>query len=146
MRENMERHRMREMMRGDASVPPPFLGDAGVRHRHRPVLTPEQIAKRNEQLAKLHAKFGKQFLVRREVRMELNTHAWRIARLRRMRTLVDEQKKPKVVERIDALIKKENARHDRRMEQLRGDAGVAPLPRPKLAPSANSESKTGGQP
>lgn len=146
MRENMERH----MMQGrDASVPPPFaaMGDAGVRRRHRPVLTPEQLAKRNEQLAKLHAKFGHQFLEGREARMELNTYAWRIARLRRMRTLAEQQGKSKLIERIDALMKKENERHEMRMERLRGgDGGLVPPTHPKPIHPASSASKMGGQP
>jgi hypothetical protein len=150
MRENMERRD--EMMRArDGSVPPPFArggGDArGMRHRHHPAWTPEQIAKRKEQVAKLREKFGPEVLHRRDVKMELGAHAWRIARLQRMRTLADEQKKPKVVDRIDALIKKENDRHQKRMERLRGgDAGAPAMMNQRPVQPAKSESKTGGQP
>ncbi len=148
MRENMER---REMMRAhDASVPPPFarMGDAGVRHhRQHPAWTPEQIAKRKEQVKQLREKFGPDLLHRQDVKMELGVHARRVARLQRMRALAEQQKKAKLVERIDALIKKENERHDRRMERLRGgDAGVpAKLHQHPVQP-AKGESKTGGQP
>ncbi|GEM_PF-1927244 len=149
MRENMER---REMMRaGDASVPRPFarMSDAGVRrHRPRAALSPEQLAKRKEQIEKLREKFGTELLQRRETRMELGVHAWRIARLQRMRALAEEQKKPKLVDRIDTLIKRENERHARRMDRLRaaGDAGVPGMRHPRPLPPAKSEDKTGGQP
>jgi hypothetical protein len=141
----------------DASVPRgprgfAMMGDAGIRHPRRPNMTPEQLAKRNEHLAKLRANWGKEVLQRREVKIELGMHAWRIARLERIRTLALEQKKTKVVEKVDALIKKENERHQQRLERLRSgrslvDAGVAPGPKaPQLVQPKPDQPKTGGQP
>ena len=138
------------MQRDHDAGPPPFprMGDAGVRHRNRPVLTPEQKAKRQEQITKIRAQYGAETLKHPGAKMELGVHNRRLARLERMKTVAQEQKKPKLVERIDALIKKENARHQMRMEQLRsGDAGALHIMmHPRPAQPAKGENKTGGQP
>jgi len=134
----------------DASVPRgprgfAMMGDAGIRHPGRQHLTPEQVAKRNEQLARLRAQYGREVLQRNDVKAELGMHAWRIARLERIRTLAVEQKKTQLVAKVDALIKRENERYQRRLERLRsGDAGVVPAPHPSQR--RPTESKTGGQP
>lgn len=53
------------------------------------------------------------------VREEIKVHARRMARLRRMKELAVEEKKTKLVERIDALITKEEDRHKKHMETLK---------------------------
>jgi len=57
-----------------------------------------------------------------EIRSELKTHAWRIARLNQIKRLADDQDKSKVEDRTDKLIEKENARHDKRMDELKAKA------------------------
>ena len=56
------------------------------------------------------------------VRAELAIHARRMARLGRMRTLATEAGKEKLVQQIDKIVAKENARHEKRMETLKGGA------------------------
>lgn len=51
------------------------------------------------------------------IRAELRTHALRVSRLMRIRALAVESD-PTLVVRIDALLSRENARHDRRMTKL----------------------------
>ncbi|MCA9592645.1 MAG: hypothetical protein KC776_05015 [Myxococcales bacterium] len=57
------------------------------------------------------------------VRAELKVHAWRLARLTRVRTLAKAAGKDAVVERADKLIAKEKARHDKHMETLKSKGG-----------------------
>jgi len=61
-------------------------------------------------------------LVHPALRAELKVHARRIARLNHMRRLAEKAEKPKVVERIDKLIEKENARHQKHMDTLKSQA------------------------
>jgi len=111
-------------------------GDAGVRrHQHHHPLTPEQQAKRKEQLSKLREQYGSDTLQHPNTRAELTAHAWRIARLERMRSIATEQKKTKLIERIDGLISKENEQHQKRLEKLRDASGKAPATIPASAPS-----------
>lgn len=148
-REDMGRHVVGMHRDRDAGPPPfPRMGDGGVRNRNHPVLTPEQKAKRQEQIAKLRAEYGAGTLNHPGAKMELGMHNRRVARLERMKTVAEEQKKPMLIARIDALIKKEDARHQKRMEQIRsGDAGAPPgMRRPRPAQPNGSENKTGGQP
>jgi hypothetical protein len=56
------------------------------------------------------------------VRTQLELHARRLARLTRMRALASEASKAELVKKLDALLAKENALHDKRMEQLKGGA------------------------
>ncbi|MBW2455600.1 MAG: hypothetical protein JRI68_13865 [Deltaproteobacteria bacterium] len=53
------------------------------------------------------------------VKAELRLHAWRMARLDRLRSLAVEESKDDVVKRIDELKAKEQARHDKRMGNLK---------------------------
>ena len=63
-------------------------------------------------------------LQRPPVLAELKTHAWRMARLERLRALAEADtnaaKRKKTLERLDKLTAREKARHDRQMEQLKG--------------------------
>lgn len=55
-----------------------------------------------------------------QTRAELRTHARRVARIRRMRAVAEEGGREALVERIDALMTRENARHERRLERIAG--------------------------
>jgi hypothetical protein len=57
------------------------------------------------------------------VREELRRHAQRIARLRRIRFVATEQNDRESVTRVDALVARENARHEGRLPQLWDAAG-----------------------
>ncbi len=70
------------------------------------------------------------------VNAELRLHAWRMARLDRLRTLAVEEDKEDVVKRIDDLKAKEQARHEKRMGNLKkaapaGSAAPADTPAPE---------------
>ena len=58
------------------------------------------------------------------MRAELKVHAWRMARLNRVRAVAKAEEKTELVSRVDKLIDKEKARHQRRMDTLKtqGDA------------------------
>lgn len=57
------------------------------------------------------------------VRAELKVHAWRMARLDRIRELADAEGKKDIVARVDKLITKENARHEKHMGVLKSAGG-----------------------
>lgn len=57
------------------------------------------------------------------VRAELRIHARRTARLNHMESLAKENGKDDLIERIQKLREKENARHDKRMEALKAKGG-----------------------
>lgn len=57
------------------------------------------------------------------VKAELKLHAWRIARLNRLRAIADTDGKTETVARIDKLIAKENDRHQKRMDHLKSKGG-----------------------
>jgi uncharacterized coiled-coil DUF342 family protein len=59
---------------------------------------------------------------RPEVRAELKVHARRIARLERARKVADTAGKKELVARIDKLLEKERARHQRAMDRLKESA------------------------
>lgn len=94
----------------------------------------ETRAKRQqERREQLKVRYGVELLQRAPIRAELKTHAWRVARLERMRALAavmsDAAKRQKTMARLDKLTAKENARHERSMEQLRaqGDTTAVAL-------------------
>lgn len=72
--------------------------------------------------AELKAKWG-DLLGRPAVKQELRLHAMRMAKLHRMAKLAKEKGKDDLAKRVDALVAKENARHDKRMEQLKTQGG-----------------------
>jgi hypothetical protein len=53
------------------------------------------------------------------VMAEFKTHAWRMARLKRMQLLAEELEKPQLLERVNKLIEQEVARHDKHLEKLK---------------------------
>jgi len=96
----------------------------GVRANQNGAPSDEARAKRrSEQRAVLKERYGSELLQRPPVRAELERHAWRVARLARMRALAEEMtnatKRKKTLERLDKLAAKENARHERHMDQLK---------------------------
>ncbi len=58
------------------------------------------------------------------VKAELKLHAWRMARLNRIRTIAKAEGKTEVVARADKLIEKEKARHEKHMEALKNKGGA----------------------
>lgn len=64
------------------------------------------------------------------VREELRRHAQRIARLRRIRTLASDSKQTALVERTDALIAREEARHKRKLDTFWAARGKQARERP----------------
>jgi len=132
--------------------------------------TPEERAQTRDQRRKQHreelkAQYGGDVLKRPPILAELKTHAWRMARLDRMRTLAeaiaDAGKRKKTLARVDELVKKEQTRHDRHMEQLRNQnaatagqppEGSAKPAAPERGPEKHEKhadkaaEKAGGQP
>jgi len=74
--------------------------------------------RRAAHLAKLKHKWGG-LVTHPAVRAELKVHAWRMARLDRVRELAAAEDKTDVVARVDKLIAKEQARHDKHMGVLK---------------------------
>jgi len=70
-----------------------------------------------------------------EAQAELKVHARRIARLERARKVADEAGKKEVVARIDKLLEKERARHQKAMEKLK-EKGPAATPSAAATPGA----------
>jgi hypothetical protein len=60
------------------------------------------------------------------VRAELVRHAWRMARLNRMHDLAEALEDKPLLARIDALLKRENERHERRMTALKENPNPTP--------------------
>jgi hypothetical protein len=78
--------------------------------------------RRKEKRAELKTKFG-DILGKPAVKAELRLHAMRLAKLHRMERLAKAKGKDELDKRVDALIAKENARHDKRMADLKANAG-----------------------
>jgi colicin import membrane protein len=58
------------------------------------------------------------------VKNELRNHAWRMARLKRIRAVAEAEGKTELVKRCDTLIEKEKDRHQKRMEDLKAKGGA----------------------
>ena len=134
--------------RAAASTSDTQTGAVVHRRRSRP-FTPEQLTRRLPRIAQLRQYMGNEFMQRGDVMTEYNVHAWRIARLRRARTLAAEQNNIDIVGKTDTLIKKELERHKRRLEQLREvhprtDAGGLPGVSPRQPDTAGLRGE--GQP
>jgi hypothetical protein len=118
----------------------PGSGDAGIAEDEEARKNPkvrERVQKlrenraerRRESQEQVRKKWGDRTLAHPAVQAELKTHAWRMARLERMRLLAessDHPQKDKRLERIKALTDKELARHEKRMAELQKQAGGAP--------------------
>jgi hypothetical protein len=96
----------------------------------------------------LKQKWGDE-LARPDVREAIKVHEWRMARLNRVRTLVDASDRPnkdKTLAKIDKLIEKENARFDKKMDKLKtapapGSSAAEPAAAPKPGASAAAPAK-----
>ncbi len=119
--------------------------------RDKDKATPEERARTREQRRKQHREelkshYGADLLHRPPILAELKTHAWRMARLERMKTLAeaiaDAGKRKKTLERLDKLVEKERARHDRHMEDLRNQKAAAAG---SAEPTEKHAEKAGGQ-
>ncbi|NKB69421.1 MAG: hypothetical protein GKR89_20310 [Candidatus Latescibacteria bacterium] len=64
-------------------------------------------------------KWGKKHLKKPKVREELKLHARRMARLHRLKDIAEAEEAEKAQARIEKLIKKEQARHEKKMEKLK---------------------------
>jgi hypothetical protein len=79
---------------------------------------------RREDLRKtIKDKWGVDLIKKPKVRAELTLHAQRMARLSHMEFLAKDNDKDKLLERIQKLREKENARHDKRMDALKAKGG-----------------------
>lgn len=58
------------------------------------------------------------------VKAELKVHAWRMARLKRIRAVADAEGKKDIVARADKLIEKEKERHQKHMDTLKSKGGA----------------------
>jgi len=58
------------------------------------------------------------------VKNELKLHAWRMARLKRIRAIADSEGKKDTVARVDKLMEKEKQRHQKRMDHLKSKGGA----------------------
>jgi hypothetical protein len=85
--------------------------------------------RRRERRAALQQRFGLELLQRPPIRAELETHAWRVARLERMRVLAeamtDAEKRKKTLARLEKLATKENERHERQLTHLKAQTEKA---------------------
>jgi len=81
------------------------------------------------------------------MREEFRRHAWRMARLNRIRMMAEAAGKADVVSRVDALAEKERKRHTQRMDQLKkapdAPSGAEPA---GGAASAKPAASAGGAP
>jgi len=104
-------------------------------HRDNAAESDQRRERRSAQLRELRSRWGDDALKRPEVRDELREHAWRLARLKRLRELAAEKKNEKLLSRIERLEQKENERHTQAMGHQKLIAG-RPTPNASGAPSA----------
>ncbi len=69
---------------------------------------------------------------------ELRMHAWRLARLDAIKRIAADEGNTDQVARCDALIERENARHEKRMEALKSMPGGAGSAAPSAATPASA--------
>ncbi len=81
--------------------------------------------RRDEHMAEMRAKWG-EILKKPGVKEEMRVHSRRMSRLRRIDKLAKEHKKPAVEKRAEAAMAREKARHQKKMEELKGGAAPAP--------------------
>jgi hypothetical protein len=94
--------------------------------------------RRDAHVAQLRSRFSELHLKNEALRNELRRHARSLAFLGRARMIAEEEltepKKAKVLKRIDVLLAKEQARHDRHVARF---TGVGPMPSGSAPPSAS---------
>lgn len=78
--------------------------------------------RRDERRQKYEKKWG-EFAHGKPAMNEFRLHGWRMAKLRRIRMLAEEMGKDKLVEKVDDLIEKEEARHEKALEKLKEGGG-----------------------
>jgi hypothetical protein len=88
-----------------------------------------RTARRSQSLAELERKWGADALAERAVRAELATHARRLARLERAKTIAAQSGRDDDERRASALLARENRRHGEAMVGL-----VRPTPAPAGSP------------
>ena len=81
--------------------------------------------RRRERMEELRARYGR-LIAEPAVAAELRVHARRMARLNTMRRLAEKEGKTALIPRIDKLIAKERARHQRHMDALKSRGAPAP--------------------
>jgi|GEM_PF-4257810 len=99
----------------------------------------ERVKARREAIRK---RWG-DWITRPPVENELRLHAWRLARLEAIKRIATDEGNVDLAARCDALVARETARHERRMEALKSEPGAAsaapasasPTPAPKPAAS-----------
>jgi hypothetical protein len=116
---------------------PEFIAKMKERHESR-------MERRDDRRKNFEKKWG-DFARGKPAITEFRLHGWRMAKLRRMRLLADELGKDALVAKVDKLIEKEEARHDKALEKLKEGAQdaksgsgkpkpekvAAPAPKPK---------------
>jgi hypothetical protein len=80
--------------------------------------------RRKASIEKLRARWGV-LTENDEAKRELERHARFVANLQRIRTIAEEKKKVKLIEKVDTLLTKEELRHASKMNKLREGAPVA---------------------
>ncbi|HQY59867.1 MAG: hypothetical protein IPF92_16495 [Myxococcales bacterium] len=80
--------------------------------------------RRQEHLAEMRAKWG-EILKKPGVKEEMRVHMRRMSRLRRIEHLAKEGKKDAIAKRAAAAMEKEKARHQKKMDELKGQAAPA---------------------
>jgi len=98
-------------------------------------------SRRAQHLAELKGRFGAQVLATREFAQEFRIHARRMAFIHRAQfiatTEFDEPRRSKALARIDKLMEREQARHERHLEKLKsGQAAGVPSGAPSAVASA----------
>jgi hypothetical protein len=94
---------------------PEFLETMKKRHESRK-------ERRDERRKKYEAKWG-EFARGKPAINEFRLHGWRMAKLRRIRLVAEAMGKDKLVGKVDDLIEKEKARHDKALERVKASGG-----------------------
>jgi hypothetical protein len=105
--------------------------------------------RRRDHRDRLFRHYGSALLQQPAMLAELKTHAWRMARLERVRTLAealpDADKRAKTIERVDKLVTREKTRHERKLEQLKSQPEPAKPATPGTEPEKRAEKAGGAQ-
>jgi hypothetical protein len=116
------RKELREAIK-DGGLGSPAARDAREKLKEsREKLKESREERRKAKRAELKAKYG-DILDKPAVRAELRVHAQRMARLHRLERIANAKGKEDAEKRVQALVAKENARHDKHMEELKAHAG-----------------------
>jgi hypothetical protein len=128
----------------DSASPAPSGSVAPDEHRHHDgqANSGERHERRLARLRELRERYGSDLLKTPPVREELEHHAWRLARLKRMRELATEKKNDKLIAKIDQLEKKENERHEKAMNRFK-ERGATSAPEGSAVPSPSAVPSSG---